>query len=74
MLRRHIHISPFPEDDIPSLIERIGADRVLFGSVYPHPEGIAEPADFADELTRSDSGEIRMIMRDNNADLLGIGR
>jgi predicted TIM-barrel fold metal-dependent hydrolase len=72
VFRRHVYISPFPEDDIPSLIDRIGADRVLFGSDYPHPEGIAEPADFADELTRSDAAEIRQVMRDNNAALLGL--
>jgi predicted TIM-barrel fold metal-dependent hydrolase len=72
VFRRHVYISPFPEDDIPSLIDRIGADRVLFGSDYPHPEGIAEPGDFADELTRSSDAEIRAIMRDNNATLLGL--
>jgi predicted TIM-barrel fold metal-dependent hydrolase len=74
VFRRHVHISPFPEDDIPSLIERIGADRVLFGSDYPHPEGIAEPADFADEIAASDPDTVRMVMRDNNADLLGLRR
>lgn len=74
VFRRHIHISPFPEDDIPSLIDRIGADRVLFGSDYPHPEGIAEPGDFADEIADRDAETIRLVMRDNNADLLGIPR
>jgi predicted TIM-barrel fold metal-dependent hydrolase len=72
VFRRNVYISPFPEDDIPSLIDRIGADRVLFGSDYPHPEGMAEPADFADELTRSDDAEVKLVMRDNNAALLGL--
>jgi predicted TIM-barrel fold metal-dependent hydrolase len=72
VFRRHVHISPFPEDDVPALIDRIGADRVLFGSDYPHPEGIAEPADFADELAGRDPAEIRLVMRENNAALLGL--
>jgi predicted TIM-barrel fold metal-dependent hydrolase len=72
VFRRNVYISPFPEDDIPALMDRIGADRVLFGSDYPHPEGIAEPADFADELAGRDPAEIRQVMRDNNAALLGL--
>lgn len=74
VFRRHVYISPFPEDDISSLIDRIGADRVLFGSDYPHPEGVAEPADFADELVGRADTEIRRIMRENSAELLSIRR
>ncbi|HEY1970952.1 MAG TPA: amidohydrolase family protein, partial [Pseudonocardia sp.] len=72
VFRRNVHISPFPEDDIPALMDRIGAHRVLFGSDYPHPEGIAEPADFADELAHRDPAEVRLVMRDNSAALLGL--
>jgi predicted TIM-barrel fold metal-dependent hydrolase len=46
IFRRHISVAPFDDDDIRDLIERIGADRVLFGSDYPHPEGVANPWDF----------------------------
>ncbi len=28
----------------------IGADHVLFGSDYPHPEGLAEPCSYVDHL------------------------
>jgi predicted TIM-barrel fold metal-dependent hydrolase len=72
VFRRHVHVSPFPEDDIPGLIDLIGADRVLFGSDYPHPEGVAEPVEFADELAGQPADVVRRIMRDNNADLLGL--
>ncbi|MCK9875361.1 amidohydrolase [Frankia sp. AgPm24] len=51
VLRRNIHISPFWEDDMSKLVELLGEDRVLYGSDYPHPEGLAEPASFAAELT-----------------------
>ena len=40
-------MSPFPEEDIAGLVELIGADRVLFGSDWPHPEGTPQPIDYA---------------------------
>ena len=43
---RHVSVAPFDDDDIRGLIDLIGADRVLFGSDYPHPEGVANPWDF----------------------------
>lgn len=37
--KRHVWVNPFHEEDMTGLIDLIGADRVLFGSDYPHPEG-----------------------------------
>lgn len=48
--RRHIFVSPYYEDNIPKLVEDIGVSQVLFGSDYPHPEGLRDPLDFVDEL------------------------
>ena len=36
-------VSPFPEDDIPALVDVLGADHVLMGSDWPHAEGTATP-------------------------------
>jgi predicted TIM-barrel fold metal-dependent hydrolase len=58
-------VSPFPEDDVEALIDRIGASQVLFGSDYPHPEGLARPADFAGLIENRSDDEIRLVMRDN---------
>ena len=44
VFKRNIYISPFREEDLGALAELIGADHVLFGSDYPHPEGLADPA------------------------------
>jgi predicted TIM-barrel fold metal-dependent hydrolase len=68
----HLHISPFYEEDIVGLVNDIGARRVMFGSDYPHPEGVAEPVDFARRLEGLTDGQVRMIMRDNAAALFGI--
>ena len=49
----------------------IGASQLVFGSDYPHPEGLAEPLDFVDGIEKLPDEEIRMIMRDNTMGLLG---
>jgi len=70
IFRRHVYVAPFHEDDIPLLVSHIGAERVLFGSDFPHAEGIAEPLDFASRLGDLDDKAVRRIMRDNAAGLL----
>jgi predicted TIM-barrel fold metal-dependent hydrolase len=63
--REHVWVAPYYEDDIHALADAIGADHILFGSDYPHAEGIAVPASFADELHGFTDVEVRQIMRDN---------
>jgi len=70
MIRNRIHISPFWEDDLGELADIVGVDRVLFGSDYPHPEGVAEPVRFADLLDGCSDDDIRLVMRDNAEQLL----
>lgn len=47
----------------------MGADRVLLGSDYPHPEGYPEPASMLDGTDLSPA-EVAAITRDNAAKLL----
>lgn len=72
ILKRHLFVSPFHEENIPALVELLGARQVLFGSDFPHPEGLAEPASYVDGLKGLTDTEIRLIMRDNTAELLGL--
>jgi len=44
----------------------------MFGSDFPHPEGLAEPASYVDGLKGLTDEETRLIMRDNTAALLGL--
>ncbi|MGI8329421.1 amidohydrolase family protein [Actinomadura scrupuli] len=71
-LAEHLWICPFPEDDVNELIEAIGADHVLFGSDYPHPEGLREPRDYVYRLAACDDGVTRKVLRGNTAGLLGL--
>jgi hypothetical protein len=49
----------------------MGADHVIFGSYFPHAEGLANPADFAESLAGFSSTETDMIMGENLAALMG---
>jgi len=74
VLKRNIHISAFWEEDLNELSELVGEDRVLFGSDYPHPEGLAEPRNYVVELRGQGCSEERVakIMGGNLARLLGV--
>jgi predicted TIM-barrel fold metal-dependent hydrolase len=71
IFRRHVFVSPYHEEDIVALAELIGEDRVLFGSDYPHPEGLADPHDFLDLVAPIGPLGVERIMRDNLRTLLG---
>jgi len=64
-LRGHVWVSPYYEDDLPALRDAIGAERIIFGSDYPHAEGLADPASFVKDLDGFSDAEIRLIMREN---------
>lgn len=61
----HIYVVPFYEDNTPALAQLIGEDRVVFGSDYPHPEGLENPLDFVDELTGMSDQQIEKFMNTN---------
>jgi predicted TIM-barrel fold metal-dependent hydrolase len=72
VFKRNIHISPFWEEDLAALADLIGVERVLFGSDYPHPEGLAEPATYVDELKGVPEDAVAKIMGGNLARLLNV--
>ncbi len=64
--KRNVYVNPFHEDDIAGLIEIMGADHLLFGSDWPHPEGLAEPCTYVDHLPAGLSDEdVKGIMGAN---------
>jgi predicted TIM-barrel fold metal-dependent hydrolase len=69
-LRRHVFVAPYYEDNIEALADAIGVDNILFGSDFPHAEGLASPVSFADELKGFSDGDVRKIMRENTQGLL----
>ena len=51
------------------VVELMGADRVIFGSDWPHIEGMPRPLDYAVELKAFTDDERRLILRDNAREL-----
>jgi predicted TIM-barrel fold metal-dependent hydrolase len=68
--RRHVFVSPFYEDPIRRLADAIGIDRVLFGSDWPHPEGLGNPLDYYKDIKALSEVETRKVMSDNLKGLL----
>ncbi len=65
VFRRQVWVSPYYEDDLLDLRDTIGADHMLFGSDFPHAEGLADPVSFVDDLDGFSSAEIEQVMRSN---------
>ena len=51
-------------------MKTLGVERILFGSDWPHGEGLADPLAFTEILTPFDDAQRQRIMRDNAVDLL----
>ena len=64
-LREHVWVSPYYEDDLARVRDILGSDRMLFGSDYPHAEGLADPCGFVNDLAGFSDADVRRIMRDN---------
>jgi predicted TIM-barrel fold metal-dependent hydrolase len=71
--QRHVWVAPHYEDDLRDLADRIGAERMLMGSDFPHAEGLAEPIRFADDLVGFSPEDVRRVMRDNGRTLVSPG-
>jgi predicted TIM-barrel fold metal-dependent hydrolase len=71
--KRNVFVSPFHEDDIGRLVDVLGADHLLFGSDFPHPEGLAEPRSYLDHLPEGlPDGDVAQIMGGSLARLMRV--
>ena len=64
-LKRHWWINPFWEDDVTEIVSLVGSDRVIFGSDWPHIEGMPRPLDYLPELKSFDDADRRKILLEN---------
>lgn len=73
VFRAHVFVNPYPEEDHAEIFECLPVERLLFGSDWPHPEGIPEPRAYPEYLPEgTPATAIRRLMRDNARDLLGL--
>jgi microsomal dipeptidase-like Zn-dependent dipeptidase len=72
VFKRHVFVSPHHfGEDIGELADLLGPSQVLFGSDFPHPEGMSDVDDY-EERTAEFAARVglpeetlRLIMRDN---------
>ena len=72
VFKRNIFVHPFHEDDPIGLIKLLGPDNVLFGSDYPHPEGMADPLSFVEDLEGLPQDQGAKVMGGNLARLMRV--
>lgn len=65
----HCWVAPFVEDSVAELAGQLPVERILFGSDWPHAEGLARPTDFLAGLTSFSPRARQRIMRDNAREL-----
>src|SRR5262249_892895 len=68
--RRHVFVAPFYEDDTAELKKALPTNRILFGSDYPHAEGLAEPLDYLKEFGTYSDNELKQVFHSNLKGLL----
>ena len=70
--KRCVWVHPFHEEDPVGLVQLIGVDNVVFGSDYPHPEGMYDPVTFVDELEALPPADQAKIMGGNLAGIMKV--
>jgi len=71
IFKRHFVVAPFPEENVRRVVDEVGIEPIVFGSDFPHGEGLAWPRQYAEaQLSGFTSSEVKTIMRDNLAGFL----
>jgi predicted TIM-barrel fold metal-dependent hydrolase len=70
--RRHVWVSPFYEDDLADLADLIGVSQIVFGSDWPHAEGLSDPVSYIKDLDVAGylQADAERVMYDNAAALV----
>ena len=71
-MKRNVKIHLFRDRDPVELTRLVSADAAVFGSDFPHPEGLAHPLRFAEKLVGLPEEDIRKVMGGNLDDMLGV--
>ncbi|MFD4401254.1 amidohydrolase family protein [Nocardia sp. NPDC058499] len=72
VFRRNIWVSPFWEGSVSDVVETVGWDKVMFGSDYPHPEGLPEPKAYWKYAEGMDNRRTWDFLGDNARRFMGL--
>jgi predicted TIM-barrel fold metal-dependent hydrolase len=65
IFRQHFVIPPYPEENVERVVAEVGIEPIVFGSDFPHGEGLAYPSQYVNAQLKSFSPEDqKRIMRD----------
>lgn len=74
VFREHFLVAPYPEESVSRVSDVVGVAPIVFGSDFPHGEGLAYPDQYAAaQLSSFAPDEVKAIMHDNLAGFLGVG-
>jgi predicted TIM-barrel fold metal-dependent hydrolase len=73
VLRRNIFIHIFQDPNPVELIRMLGVENSMFGSDFPHPEGLRDPLAFSEQITELSPDEQALVMGGNLARLMKVG-
>jgi predicted TIM-barrel fold metal-dependent hydrolase len=68
--RQHCFVAPFPEENVPRVVEAVGIEPIVFGSDFPHGEGLPDPSVYMGQIATFNQDQQRAIMRGNLARFL----
>ncbi len=75
IFKRNIYVHAFHEPDPKGLIEMgIPADHIMFGSDFPHPEGMADPLAYSEVVSGLPLEDQAYIMGGSIEKALGVGQ
>ena len=73
IFREHFVVAPYPEENVQRVVAEVGVEPIVFGSDFPHGEGLAFPAQYVGaQLASFSEDDQRRIMRGNLSEFLGI--
>jgi predicted TIM-barrel fold metal-dependent hydrolase len=73
VVRRNVFLHVFHDPDPMELISMVGVDNCMFGSDFPHPEGLRDPLAFSEEITSMPDSDQERVMGGNLARLMRVG-
>ncbi len=72
VFREHFVVAPYPEENVARILDVLTPDQLVFGSDFPHPEGLPDPVTYVEQLRDLSDDDQRKIMSTNLAAFLGL--
>jgi predicted TIM-barrel fold metal-dependent hydrolase len=70
--RQRVFVAPWPEENVERVVQAVGTDPIVFGSDFPHGNGLPDPAMYLPQLKACTDEQTRAIMRGNLGRFLGL--